>query len=310
MSGLIALDQMLYYVKKYNIINNSTLIFIFCFIGIVSVIAVIAITLPRMSLRLNLARRAILPKVVEFTSAMRKLGLFDFDTQLAFLSAQKMHVFIADKPIHNDIQENACVKMYLFLSHKNVLLLHKGKGILCLDAEEYERVAHEVQTPFSVIESTVIAEKDAEIATLQKELLRKTDELGNLTTENTLLKQEYTDLKSSNGTAPGRSKANENLHASRSPFWLVAAPVIQQLRREATAETEYSKDDIQPKFEHELENHPALKPAIKELLSTPTKLKENTPFSLEGWAMRAICDTLRDHYGVKVKSTPGPKPQK
>jgi hypothetical protein len=61
------------------------------------------------------------------------------------------------------------------LAHKNVLLLNKGKGTLCFDAEEYERIARDVQTPFSVFESAAGAEKDAKIATLQGELLRKTD---------------------------------------------------------------------------------------------------------------------------------------
>ena len=208
---LFAIEAIFYYIGKYNIIQNATLIYIFCFIGVVTVLAVIGIALPMASLKLNLAWKATLPEVVEFTAAMRKLGLFDFNTQLAFISAQKVSVFIADNPILHDIQKNARVKKYMFLSHKNVLLLHKGKGTLCLDAEEYERIARDVQTPFSTLESTA-----------QSELLRKTIELDKLAAENASLKQKYSALKNSSGTAAGRPQANENFHATRAPFWLVA----------------------------------------------------------------------------------------
>ena len=306
---LIAIDATFQYIGQYKILQNPTFALVMGFIGVVAVCAGITVALLWVTLRLNLTWQAILPKAVEFTSAMRKLGLFDFDTQLAFISAQKMHVFIADKPMLHDVQENVCGRRYMFLAHKDVLVSHKGKGRLCLDAEEYERIARDVQTPFSALESAAVAEREAEIATLQEELRHKTAELDRLAAENASHKEECAVLQSSGGTAPGRNQRIDNLHVSRAPFWLVAVPLIQRLRRDHVTDTEYSKDTIQAEFERELENYPAFKQAVKNLLATGQKVKGNTPFALEGWGMRAICDILRE-YGVKIKSTPGPESKK
>jgi hypothetical protein len=108
--SLLAIDAIFRYIGEYNIIQHSTIVFILCFIGAVAISAVIGVVLPMASMRLNLVWKATLPKVVEFTSAMEKFGLFDFNTQLAFVSAQKMYVFIADNPIYHGVQENARVK--------------------------------------------------------------------------------------------------------------------------------------------------------------------------------------------------------
>lgn len=305
---LAAMGIAFYYIGKYEVLKNSSAPAI-DIVGLAVVFSLITVALLTASLRINLSWKVTLPKAVEFTSAMRKLGLFDFDTQLAFISAHKIRVFIAEMPILHDVQENIDARSYRFLAHKDVLSSHKGRGTLCLDAEEYERVAHNAQTPFSVLESAVIAEKETEIITLQKELLCKTSELDNLAAENSLLKEECTALKNSASTAPGRSKKNDNFHAIRAPFWLVAVPLIKRLHQESKADTVYSKDTIQTEFERELNNYPAFKPAIKALLSTNEKVAENTPFSLDGWGMRAICDVLSE-YGVTIKSTPGPESKK
>lgn len=305
---LAAMGIAFYYIGKYELLKNSSAPAL-DIIGLAVVFSLITVALLMASLRINLAWKVTLPKAVEFTSAMRRLGLFDFDTQLAFVSAQKMRVFIAEAPILHDVQENVRARNYMFLAHKDVLSSHKGKGTLCLDAEEYERVAQDAQTPFSILESAVVAGKETEIAALQKELLRKTSELERFSAENALLQDECAALKGKEHTAPGRNKKNDNFHASRAPFWLVAVPLIQRLRREAATDTEYTKDEIQAAFERELEDYPAFKPAITGILATESKIRGNTPFSLEGWAMRAICDTLRE-YGVTIKKKPGPKPKK
>jgi hypothetical protein len=297
------------YVYKYNILQNSIIALILSIIGIAVICSVVMIVLLQASLRINLALKVTLPKAVEFSSSMRKIGLLDFDTQLAFISTHKMRIFIASKPMLHDIQENVRARRYMFLAHKDVLSSHKGKGTLCLDAEEYESIVQTIPTPFSAFESTTVAEKDAKIAALQSELLHKTTEIGSFAAENAALKQECADWKSSAATAPGRSEKNDKFHASRAPFWLVAVPLIQRLRQEAKTDTVYSKDKIQTEFERELENYPAFKAAIKDLLSTDEKIRENTPFELKGWGLRAICDVLRE-YGVNIKSAPGPEPKK
>jgi len=220
---LIAMDTAFHYIGQNKILQNPTIALILGFIGLVAVFAGITIALSLASLRLNLAWKATLPKAVEFASAMQRLGLFDFDTQLAFVSTQKMHVFIADNPILQDAQENARVRRYMFLAHKNVLSSHKGKRTLCLDAEEYERVARDMQTPFSVLESATVAEKEKTLTTLQDELRLKTAELESLADENASLQKECAALQGRGVTASGRNEKNDNFHASRAPFWLSEA---------------------------------------------------------------------------------------
>lgn len=304
---IAAIGIAFYYIGKYEILKNSSALAI-DIVGLAVVFSLITIFLLMAVLRINLSWKTTLPKAVEFSSAMRKLGFLDFDTQLTFVSGQEMNVFIADKPLLHDIQENVRAKRYKFLAHKDVLSSHNGKRRLCLGAEEYNRVVHGV-TPFSVLESTAVAEKEEKIAMLYAELLSKTTALENIVIENTSLKKECDDLKSSANTAPGRSKKNDNFHAIRAPFWLVAVPLIKRLHQESKADTVYSKDTIQTEFERELNNYPAFKPAIKALLSTNEKIAENTPFSLDGWGMRAICDVLSE-YGVNIKNTPGPESKK
>ena len=109
---LVAIDATFHYIGHYKLLQNPVFAFVMGFIGLVAVCTGVTVALLLVTLRLNLTWKAILPKAVEFTSAMRKIGLLDFDTQLAFVSAQKMCVFIADNPILNDIQENVRVRRY------------------------------------------------------------------------------------------------------------------------------------------------------------------------------------------------------
>jgi hypothetical protein len=305
---LMAMGAIFYLIGKYNFFKDSATPAIDA-VGVAVIMTMITVALLMASLRLNLSWKVILSKAIEFTAAMRKLGLFDFDTQLAFAAAHNLHIFVANKPLLHDFQENVPARRYLFLAHKKILSSHKGEGTLCLDADDYERIARETQTPFSVMESAAIAEKDKIIATLQADLLGKTSELATLAEENSALREECEELKGRDQTASARAAKLVNLHANRVSFWMVAVPLINRLRREAVADDEYTKEEIQAQFERELEDYPAFKPAIKDILDTDKKRKENTPFSLEGWAMRAIWNALRE-YGVKVKTTPGPKVQK
>lgn len=304
----VVMGVVFYYIGKSEFIKTSNAPAI-DIVGLAVIFSLIAVVVLRALLRIHLSWKVTLPKAVEFSSAMRKLGFFDFSTQLAFVSAQGMNVFIADKQFLHDMQNDVRARRYIYLGHKDVLSSHSGMRTLCLDAEEYERVVNDVKTPFFILESTILAEKETEIVMLQKELLNKVSELESLSAENTLFKEECAALKARDDTAPGRGKSNDNLHASRAPFWLVAVPLINRLYRDAAIDTVYTKRTIQIEFEKELENYPAFKHMVKDILATQNKIMENTPFSLDGWAMRAICEVL-DVYDVKVKRSPGPRPKK
>ncbi len=295
-----------HYAVKYNFFKNSIITLVFSFIGLSVICSIVMIMVLMAILRSNFSLKLILPKAVEFSYAMNKLGLFDFYTQLSFMSVHKIRLFIADDPLLHDIQDKVRAKRYLSLGQRDLLSSHKGRRTLCLDAEEYERIAHNARTPLSVHESAVVAEKDAELAALRDELSRKAAALDTMTADYAALEKKFETLKSSDSTAPGRNKKIDNLHISRAPFWLPAASLIRRLHKDAIADTIYSKATIQAEFEREIEDYPVLKPMISDILATAKKIRDNTPFSLDGWAMDAICAVLRK-YGVAIKDTPGPE---
>ena len=297
-----------YFIGKYDVFSNSNSPAI-DIVGVAVVFSLITAALLSDSRRVNLSWRVVLPQAVEFSSAMRKLGLLDFDTQLAFVASQKMNLYIAERPILNECQAQVTARYYKFFAHKKILSSHKGSNRLCLDAKEHEAVILSLQTPFSVFESAKLDEKNAIITALQNELLMEKAKGENLAVEIAEINNKFAILEGGCKTESGRSEANSNLHASRAPFWLVAAPLIEQLRQEADKDTEYSQGEVQAAFERELENHPVLKPPIMALLRTTTKEKNRTPFSLDGWGMEGIRHALKI-YEITIKSKPGPKSSK
>ena len=117
--------------------------------------------------------------------------------------------------------------------------------------------------------------------------------------------EENAEYKEKLRTIPGREGKAEKRENDRIPFWRVAAPLVNRLIAEAGPGTQYDRRQIQAAFLQELEGFPELKPAIRELLHTPNKQKESTPYELEGWGMEAIRLALGD----LAKKAPGASPK-
>ena len=96
-----------------------------------------------------------------------KSYVLEHKKQIAFVREHKLSVFIAAAPILGDDKENVRAKLYPFvnniLASESVFTNNIGRRTLCLDAEEYDRIAEEYRRRSLEEDSIAIAEKDDEI---------------------------------------------------------------------------------------------------------------------------------------------------
>jgi hypothetical protein len=155
-------------------------IFIVIFLG-----AVLCLLLMRWTANSNLSWPVVLPKAVEFRSAMRMLNIMDTAGEIECVRRHKLSVFIASASLSNDEQEKVRAQLYAFARHmlfkNDVFERYIGKKTLCLDAGEYESVVEKIKNEEAVRESVTIAEQNDKIKGLQKTLVSLTQENENLT---------------------------------------------------------------------------------------------------------------------------------
>lgn len=200
--------------------------------------------------------------------------------------------------------------MYAFahnpsLGDNEVFERYAGKQALCLDAADYERLLEEHGPKTRSAYSARIAELEQSVTDLKAVNSIQSADIAKLTEEKETLSTENAEFRQKLKTALGREGKAEKRENDRIPFWRVAAPLVNRLIAEAESDTKYSRRQIQEAFQQELESLPELKPAIQKLLHTAKKERENMPFSLDGWGMKAIRSALGD----LAKKDPGATPK-
>ena len=285
------------------IINAPDGTYIVLIIFVVFIGIAVILWLMRHAGGLNLSWSVTLPKAVEFSTAMRKIGKLDFVDQMACIHKNPLRVYIATAPIHGEQRENVRAKLYPYANNsllilESVITRNIGKRLLCLDADEYELVYQQYSQTEKAANSVRVAELEDDIKTLKGALKIKENDNTELTKENDKLRTEITEItefQNKEKTAPAREAKAQKDEQNKAPFWRVAGPLINRLIAEAGPGTKYTRPQIQAEFEKELEGCLALKPAVAALLRTSKKEAEGIPFDLEGWAMRLIREALGEY---------------
>ena len=240
-----------------------------------------------------------LTNAMEFRSAMHKFGVTDLDDWIPFICKYNLEVFIASSPILADVQKNVHARRYSRVGNrdlidKNVFNLNIGKQTLCIAVEDYNRLLNEQNQKTALFCSARIAALEEDALNLKGVNLLQAEAIAKLQNEKDQLLSENNEFRRKEQTAPGRDgKANKREY-DRISFYRIAIQVIERLELERGADTKYNYKDIQDAFLQQLEFYPKLKPQIQELLQTPKKLRDNTPYELEGWAMDFIKEGLGD----------------
>jgi hypothetical protein len=234
--------------------------------------------------QVNWALPATLSKAVEFSSALRNLGIINPSEQVEFIVKKKMPVYIACEPLLGNQRENVKAKLYVF-GNKEYFVAGKflastiGRQTLCLAVEDYETVVQEGQVASDLGEFIFLANKDREINELNNELERLKGELEKHIAEKIELKQKF-------GTVPAREGRGFKLVRDSLPLWHIVIPMLERLKKDGKP-GQYTKKSIQNAFLAELEHQKKSKTILSELF-------DNKNNKLPDWLLEIIKDDLKD----------------
>lgn len=259
------------------------------------VVTAIAFWVMKASFKFHIAISEKLDKVIDFSYAMKSLGLYEFDDQLTYIAKQKIPLYVSKKPITNTYIEYATVKRYTLLRDKEKIKYYKGDDRLCINAATYDQIMQDRAKEISSLESAALAKKEEEMKSLAETLASKVAQVENLQKENT-------ELRNICKTQSGRERAIANSSIRRVVFWRVAGPLLNTLCEQGSRDRPYTRTDIQAAFDTAMEDFPALKGEIKQILlagkkDAPSEAKNPKPksdFDLTGWAMEAMREGLGD----------------
>jgi len=288
--------------------RDFTAIFLIMFVGLLC--GFVIWLFMRWAANFNWSWPVTLPKAVEFRWAMEQLGITDPHERIAFVRKHKLHVFIALSPLVGKEQEPVRAKLYPFAYHVglgNVDLFarHIGNQTLCLDADDYEGLLKEHGQRTDSAYSARIVDLEQSITNLKATNSLQNADIVKLTEENEKLLAKNDGLKNELKMLTPRAGKAEKRENDRIPFWLVAAPMVKELKKKAEPGTRYKRPQIQAAFLQELEGFPELKPAIQNLLNTSKKQEGSAPYELKGWGMEAIRLALGD----LAEKDPGTSPK-
>ena len=282
-----------------NLIESMSWIESFVPVAIVVLCVLVSLYALKWVVNRNWSWPTTLPKAVEFRFAMRKLGIADPAEWVPFICKNDIPVFIAVSPLIGDEQENVRVRRYSRAPNRNLISkkvfeLNTGKQTLCLDTDDYEHLLEQHGPKTKSAYHAKIAELEEKITEIKALNSAQRSDITKLSEDNKKLLTENTEHRRKQKTAAARERKAEKREIAKVPFWLVAVPLIYRLKAEAGPGTSYTSRQIQEDFLQELEKYPELKPEIERLLRSSKKESENTPFSLDGWAMEAIRSALGD----------------
>ena len=275
-------------------------IIIFCSV----ILALVSWLIIRWAGNRNWSTPVILPKAVEFRSAMDRLGVQKPRDRFDIIEKFRIPLYITEKPLLEPKNEGVQARYYRHGAQadmRSLAMLETFIGCqqLCLDAGDFDFLASEYKRTFGTVNSSALAALKDQNDKLKAALSLKEHDAHEAAQELARLREENAELFNKAKTADAREGKADKRERDRIAFWRVAAPLVNDLL--ATPDTEYTRPQIQQAFEDELERLPELKPTIKALLYTPKKEQEGTPYSLEGWGMTLIREALGD----RAKSSPG-----
>ena len=252
----------------------------------------------------NWSTPVVLPKAVEFRSAMDRIGVLNPLDRFDIIEKFRIPLYITEKPLLEPENEDVLARYYRHGAQadmRSLAMLETFIGCqkLCLDAGDFDFLASEYKRSFGTVNSSALVSLKGQNDKLKAALSLKEHEVHEADQELTRLREENAELFNKAKTADAREGKADKRERDRIAFWRVAAPLVNDLL--AAPDTEYTRPQIQQAFEDELERHPELKPTIKALLYTPKKEQDGTPYSLEGWGMTLIREALGD----RAKSSPG-----
>ncbi len=272
---LIPQGQYLEYIKL-----GSTAIFI------TFIIAFIAWNILKTSLKFNLVKAVKLDKVIEFSKALDTLCKEKLNWQIKYIQNKKVNIYICENPLLRDESDIKVTKWVTFFDIKGIMALNGNKQ-LCLDYEDYERLLKEKYE----FEDFKISEE----VTSLKAKLKDCEELSSkLQKENTKMFEELEEVKKKNQTSKAREEKENKQKQAKLPFYFLAYSTLKALKDRATAETKYTRPEIQKAFEEELDKNKDLKKDISALLQDCRLKKSINPYDLTGWAMEYLRDSLGD----------------
>ena len=275
-------------------------IIIFCSV----ILALVSWFIIRWAGNRNWSTTVILPKAVEFRSAMDRLGVQKPRDRFDIIEKFRIPLYLSEKPLLTSENTDVQVRYYRHGAEadmRNIAMLETFIGCqkLCLEAGDFAFLAEEYKCTFGTVNSLALAALKDQNDKLKAALSLKEHEAHKADQELARLREENAELFNKAKTTDAREGKADKRERDRIAFWRVAAPLVNDLL--AAPDTEYTRPQIQQAFEDELERHPELKPTIKALLHTPKKEQDGTPYSLEGWGMTLIREALGD----RAKSSPG-----
>jgi len=234
--------------------------------------------------QINWATPVTLYKAVEFSSALRDLGIINPREQLEFITKKKIPVYIAFEPLLGSQKGNVKAKLYVFGNKEyfvagSFLASNIGRRTLCLALEDYETIVQEGQRATDLGEFILLTNKDKEIDQLRDELKRQKDELEKHIAEKDDLKQKL-------GAAIAREGKGFKSIRDSLPLWQVVVPMLERLKKDGKP-SQYTKNLIQNAFLAALENSKVSK-------TTLSKLFDNKDNKLPDWLLEIIKDDLGD----------------
>jgi hypothetical protein len=235
--------------------------------------------LVKLSTKLNLAWPVTLPHAVEFSSALRKLGIVEPGEQIAFVRKHRLPVFIAGSPILGEEQTDVSAKLYIYahkpIAAQDIFERNIGKRTLCLDAEDYNRLLAEGMKRFSLEESAALAEKKEELRSVKTALASMTEEKSRLEPQNADLENSMQDLKNKVQIQPAQEESRvERLRIERLQ-WAAFTPAMEKLMREAPDGKKFTTREIEEAFTAEWNARPDLRERMSQLTgSEETKSSE------------------------------------
>lgn len=222
-----------------------------------------------------------LSRAVEFKAAMRRLGVVDPVEQIEFVRKRKLPVFISLSPLLQDEHTEVRAKLYAFahncsLSDKTVFTHYAGDQVLCLDANDCERLIQKSKRSFSLAESVVLTAKDRELQSIKETLASLIDDNHNLEAELTASKKENTRLKDQVQILPAQTAGRvERLRIERLQ-WAALSSTMERLMKEAPAGKKYTTSELESAFAEEWERCADLRQQMHALTgSEATKPSES-----------------------------------
>lgn len=226
----------------------------------------------KLSTKLNLAWPVTLPQVVEFPSALRKLGIIEPGEQIAFVRKRKLPVFIAGSPILGEEGTNVSAKLYIYahkpIAAQDIFERNIGRRTLCLDAEDYNRILAEGMKRFSLEESAAIAEKDGELRSIKTALASMIEDKNRLESQNADLENSMQELKNKVQAQPAQEESRvERLRIERLQ-WAAFTPAMERLMREAPGGKKFTTRELEEAFTAEWSARSDLRERMRQLTGT------------------------------------------